>query len=163
MLLVWVFYASGFDYRNTEKACLTCNVKADVLEGCLFQNRKAQRCHPFFANETKEIRSNRKFQMNLIILRKQSFVFMFSTIVSPTYMIAFSVDVLPGTRDTGVSLVPRLDGRIVGGSAVDISAYPYQLSFRYSNSHICGASIISANWALTAAHCASGLVLLKCV
>ncbi|KAJ9595090.1 hypothetical protein L9F63_013616 [Diploptera punctata] len=51
---------------------------------------------------------------------------------------------------------PILDGRIVGGSTTTIASYPYQLSLRYGGSHICGASIISANWALSAAHCIVG-------
>ncbi|XP_067003046.2 trypsin-1 [Anabrus simplex] len=51
---------------------------------------------------------------------------------------------------------PRLDGRIVGGSSADIKNFPYQLSLQSWGSHICGASIISENWALTAAHCVSG-------
>ncbi|KAJ4451714.1 hypothetical protein ANN_03184, partial [Periplaneta americana] len=52
---------------------------------------------------------------------------------------------------------PRLDGRIVGGSDADIANYPYQLSFEYNGSHRCGASIISENWVLTAAHCVDGI------
>ncbi|XP_049861895.1 trypsin delta-like [Schistocerca gregaria] len=51
---------------------------------------------------------------------------------------------------------PRLDGRIVGGEAVDISQYPWQLSLQKLGSHSCGASIISSNWVLTAAHCLEG-------
>nr|DAA64573.1 TPA_exp: trypsin 2A [Locusta migratoria] len=51
---------------------------------------------------------------------------------------------------------PRLDGRIVGGQAVDISEYPWQLSMQEFGSHLCGASIISSEWALTAAHCLEG-------
>ncbi|XP_049788114.1 trypsin alpha-3-like isoform X2 [Schistocerca cancellata] len=49
----------------------------------------------------------------------------------------------------------RLDGRIVGGSAVSISQYPWQLYFTIGN-YMCGASIISSNWALSAAHCVDG-------
>lgn len=44
-------------------------------------------------------------------------------------------------------------GRIVGGVDAEIENFPYQLSFRRSGSHSCGASIISDNWALSAAHC----------
>ncbi|XP_067004201.2 trypsin-1-like [Anabrus simplex] len=51
---------------------------------------------------------------------------------------------------------PRLDGRIVGGSSADIKNFPYQLSLQSGGSHICGASIISTEWALTAAHCVAG-------
>ncbi|KAK4878339.1 hypothetical protein RN001_010845 [Aquatica leii] len=50
-------------------------------------------------------------------------------------------------------LNPQLDGRIVGGTIAPISKYPYQLSFQYLKSHICGASILSKTVALTAAHC----------
>ncbi|XP_071867005.1 trypsin-1-like [Bombus fervidus] len=49
-------------------------------------------------------------------------------------------------------LPPFPDSRIVGGSQVDIGQHPHQLSLQTSG-HICGGSIISSNWAITAAHC----------
>jgi trypsin len=49
-------------------------------------------------------------------------------------------------------------GRIVGGGPVDEGELPYQLSFQYSGSHICGASIISPSIAVTAGHCIIGTV-----
>ncbi|PNF41031.1 hypothetical protein B7P43_G08501 [Cryptotermes secundus] len=49
------------------------------------------------------------------------------------------------------------DGRIVGGSPANITNYPYQLSLEFFFMHSCGASIIGANWAVTAAHCVEGL------
>ncbi|KAK4878342.1 hypothetical protein RN001_010848 [Aquatica leii] len=57
----------------------------------------------------------------------------------------------------GFRLVPRLDGRIVGGEDANIEDYPYQLALLYKGLHICGASIISFKSALTAAHCTSRL------
>jgi trypsin len=42
---------------------------------------------------------------------------------------------------------------VVGGTNAAISAYPHQLSLRVSNSHSCGASLISTTRAVTAAHC----------
>jgi trypsin len=42
---------------------------------------------------------------------------------------------------------------IVGGSEVSIATRPFQLSLRQNGNHICGASIISGTWALSAAHC----------
>lgn len=44
------------------------------------------------------------------------------------------------------------DHRIVGGQRVDIRSHPHQLSLQTLR-HICGASIIGENWAITAGHC----------
>ncbi|XP_056639985.1 trypsin-1-like [Diorhabda sublineata] len=43
--------------------------------------------------------------------------------------------------------------RIVGGREVNITEYPYQLSLRLNNQHICGAVLISDLYGLSAAHC----------
>lgn len=54
----------------------------------------------------------------------------------------------------GSSLIPRLpDHRIVGGKPVSILEHPHQARLLVSNSHTCGASIISGKWLITAAHC----------
>ncbi|XP_053677178.1 trypsin-7-like [Anopheles nili] len=50
-------------------------------------------------------------------------------------------------------IVPPPNGRIVGGSEVNIANFPFQLSLRQNGAHICGASVISSNYALSAAHC----------
>lgn len=47
----------------------------------------------------------------------------------------------------------ELKPRIVGGRATTIERFPWQLSLRSKGSHRCGASIITLNRALTAAHC----------
>lgn len=47
---------------------------------------------------------------------------------------------------------------IIGGTEVqDFSEFAYQLSLRMTWVHICGASIIADQWALTAAHCFEAL------
>lgn len=51
------------------------------------------------------------------------------------------------------SVVPN--GRIVGGEDAVIETFPYQVSLQYLGRHMCGASIISPNFVLTAGHCSS--------
>lgn len=48
---------------------------------------------------------------------------------------------------------PMLDDRIVGGVAVTIEEYPYQVTLLHREIYICGGSIIGATWVVTAAHC----------
>ncbi|XP_058808148.1 trypsin-1-like [Phymastichus coffea] len=43
--------------------------------------------------------------------------------------------------------------RIVGGRSAFIQNYPYQVSLQYSGNHICGGSIISESYVVTAGHC----------
>ncbi|XP_059224576.1 trypsin alpha-4-like [Stomoxys calcitrans] len=53
-------------------------------------------------------------------------------------------------------MLPQLDGRIVGGQATTISAFPWQVSLQRSGSHSCGGSVYSAKIIITAAHCLQG-------
>ncbi|XP_059223697.1 trypsin alpha-3-like [Stomoxys calcitrans] len=46
--------------------------------------------------------------------------------------------------------------RIVGGKEVDIRQVPWQCALYYYGYAICGCSVISADWVLTAAHCVEG-------
>jgi trypsin len=48
------------------------------------------------------------------------------------------------------------DGKIVGGLEINIELAPYQISLQDRGFHICGGSIISENFVLTAAHCTHG-------
>uniref|UniRef100_A0A671E249 Ovochymase 2 n=1 Tax=Rhinolophus ferrumequinum TaxID=59479 RepID=A0A671E249_RHIFE len=43
--------------------------------------------------------------------------------------------------------------RIVGGNQVEKGSYPWQVSLKRRQKHICGGTIISPQWVITAAHC----------
>lgn len=48
-------------------------------------------------------------------------------------------------------------GRIVGGKEIHLCDAPYQVSLQYKSIHLCGGSIISPRFVLTAAHCTTSI------
>ncbi|XP_071451593.1 trypsin delta-like [Hetaerina americana] len=71
------------------------------------------------------------------------------------FMILSSLVVCALGRSTKI-IRPRLNGKIVGGDPANIHDYPYQLVLLREDLFECGASIISRNYAITAAHCTDG-------
>nr|XP_015839971.1 PREDICTED: transmembrane protease serine 9 [Tribolium castaneum] len=69
-----------------------------------------------------------------------------------SYFIQYIDDIIKNNIHGDLKM-PTIDVRIIGGHAVDIEDYPYQVSIMYIDSHMCGGSLIQPNLILTAAHC----------
>ncbi|KAE8621369.1 hypothetical protein XENTR_v10004799 [Xenopus tropicalis] len=55
------------------------------------------------------------------------------------------------------SSTKNVGNRIVGGSQASLGDWPWQVSLQFNERHICGGSIITPNYILTAAHCVEGV------
>uniref|UniRef100_G3N9A0 Transmembrane serine protease 3a n=1 Tax=Gasterosteus aculeatus aculeatus TaxID=481459 RepID=G3N9A0_GASAC len=51
---------------------------------------------------------------------------------------------------------PQYNTRIVGGNISKPGQFPWQVSLHLNSKHVCGGSIITSRWVLTAAHCVYG-------
>ncbi|XP_029315167.1 transmembrane protease serine 3 [Cottoperca gobio] len=51
---------------------------------------------------------------------------------------------------------PQYNTRIVGGNISRPGQFPWQVSLHFISEHLCGGSIITSRWVLTAAHCVYG-------
>ncbi|KAM4558359.1 transmembrane protease serine 3 isoform 2-T2 [Odontesthes bonariensis] len=51
---------------------------------------------------------------------------------------------------------PQYNTRVVGGNVSQPGQFPWQVSLHFSSEHLCGGSIITPSWILTAAHCVYG-------
>ncbi|XP_024919465.1 transmembrane protease serine 3 [Cynoglossus semilaevis] len=51
---------------------------------------------------------------------------------------------------------PQYSARIVGGNISKVGQFPWQVSLHHRSEHLCGGSIITSRWIVTAAHCVYG-------
>ncbi|XP_073502340.1 transmembrane protease serine 9-like [Phyllobates terribilis] len=58
-------------------------------------------------------------------------------------------------RTTSVCGQPPFSQRIVGGQSSVPGKWPWQISVKRGDIHLCGGSLISRSWVVTAAHCVS--------
>lgn len=63
-----------------------------------------------------------------------------------------------GTNTCGRPAIAPIESnvKIVGGRMALAHSWPWMISLRINNSHICGGTLIHKNWILTAAHCFEG-------
>lgn len=75
------------------------------------------------------------------------------TAISPSDQIVYSCDPRAGC---GCSVNPVSITRIVGGESAGFATWSWVVSILMNDGNLCGGSIISNSWILTAAHCVSG-------
>lgn len=73
------------------------------------------------------------------------------------FVLTFGLLLVVAAAASAGFVAPRRRAQIVGGFPIDIADAPFQISLREDERPICGGSIISPTWILTAAHCIDGV------
>ena len=80
----------------------------------------------------------------------------FSLIVFNIFLAFFLGTINAQTKNVPLGSGGYGSSNILGGTSTNINQAPYQISMESNGSHICGGSIISNRWILSAAHCLVG-------
>ncbi len=78
------------------------------------------------------------------------FLLLFLTFIQPTAQVTYSCDL---TAACGCSTNSASLTKIVGGEPASVDTWGWAVSISIDNEWLCGGSILSSSWILTAAHC----------
>jgi secreted trypsin-like serine protease len=80
-------------------------------------------------------------------------VILLLNIVKPSYQTIYPCN---ASASCGCSTQPVSITRIVGGENAGAATWGWAVSISIGNTYLCGGSIISSSWVITAAHCVTG-------
>lgn len=93
--------------------------------------------------------------MNLV--KRTIFKMSFKVVISTLLVVLFSSIKFSFCEEEGNEnvIVRNETGKIVGGQIIEVESVPYIAALIFNGGQICGGSIISNQWILSAAHCRS--------
>jgi len=146
-LIVGIFYLQPS--RFTRKMLLRCNRKSLKWKSCgcrwwtwvLVRSTRMRRTRPTSPSSTPRQREKLLSPVRNPILNSQ-----FERILYWWFL-----------ESAGTSFL-KTSKQVIGGSNAELTQFPWQIYLIAGNSWMCGGSLISPKWVLTAAHCVKGFV-----